>query len=118
MAIAWSPANAEGDRQRIDIPSADLSSAIARLSREAGVSIGTDGVLPHIRSRAVKGALSVGDALNVLLAGTGYRAHRVGPTAWRIERVPPRAPAASRPELRPGQAAEAVGEPIIVTAAK
>lgn len=118
MAIAWSPASAEGDRQRIDIPASDLSAAIARLSREAGISIGTDGALPHIHSREVRGASSAGAALDALLTGTGYRARRVGPTAWRIERVPPSAAQAPRPELPPARIMDTTGEPIIVTATK
>ncbi len=90
-AIAWNclPADArEPARQTIDIPAATLPRAIGELSREAGVSIGTDGLLPNLRTRAVRGRLTVDQALERLLSGTGYIARRVGDNAWRIERRP------------------------------
>ena len=118
MAIAWSPAHAEGERHPIDIEAADLGTAIAQLSRLMGISVGTDGALPQIRSRAVKGSMNAGAALEALLRGTGYRARQVGPTAWRIEQVKPRA----APSVRTGPAhveiAPTSGEPIVVTATK
>ncbi|WP_241772948.1 TonB-dependent receptor [Erythrobacter sp. SG61-1L] len=119
MAIACSPAHAEGERRRIDLPASTLSHAIALLSREAGISIGTDGTLPHIRTGPVHGSMEPGAALKALLMGTGYHARQVGPTAWRIERDAPAsalAPRQSGPKAKPP--ADGTGTPILVTATK
>ncbi|HTM95683.1 MAG TPA: TonB-dependent receptor plug domain-containing protein, partial [Croceibacterium sp.] len=61
--------------------------------------------------------MSIDAALTRLLAGSGYVAHKVGPTAWRIEAI-----RAVRSPL-PSQAHDTVpeappGEPILVTASK
>lgn len=120
LASCWSsPASA---RDGFDIAASRLPEAIAELSREAGVSIGAEGGLPPLRTPALHGRMSVSEALARLLAGSGYVARRVGPTAWRIERARSRpAPAPPRP-TRPTQAApEPVVvevEPIVVTAIK
>lgn len=58
--------------------------------------------------------MSVAQALETLLAGTGYRARQVGGTAWRIER----APVAPPPVLAGPIAAVAQDPPILVTATK
>ncbi|TCM17066.1 outer membrane receptor protein involved in Fe transport [Novosphingobium sp. PhB165] len=105
----------------IDVTATRLPDAIAELSREAHVSIGTDGPLPAIPTRPLHGVLTVGDALARLLAGSGYRARQVGETAWRIEHVPaPQAPVPSepRPVEHVAPPETAFGPPIIVTATK
>lgn len=86
-AIAWArPADAQGDaRREIDIEAAALPQAIAELSREAGVSIGTEGALPNVRTPALRGRLTVDTALSRLLGGSSFIARRVGENAWRIE---------------------------------
>jgi len=66
------------------------------------VSVGLEGSLPRLPTRPLHGELTVDKALTRLLRGSGYVARRVGPTAWRLERVPnapTRAPlsASSRP---------------------
>lgn len=113
-----SAADAQDSVRRIDTAAASLPDAIAEISREAGVSIGAEGVLPHVRVPQVHGRMTVGEALARLLAGSGYVARRVGSAAWRIEpaptrteRQPPSRSAASAPvvELPPP-------EPIIVVA--
>ncbi|MDE8653923.1 TonB-dependent receptor domain-containing protein [Novosphingobium album (ex Liu et al. 2023)] len=120
-AIAWSGANAdarEARPARIDISAASLPDAIAELSREARVSIGTEGALPRLRSRLVRGEMSVGEALTRLLAGTGYRARQVGETAWRIERAPPSPAPPARAEPAPAPPPPPPPEPIVVTGTK
>lgn len=108
----------------IDIAASHLPEAIAELSREAGVSIGAEGSLPHLRTPAVRGRITLEQALARLLAGTGYVARRVGATAWRIERAP--ADGNAPPSRSPGAAAGIAespsaaveAEPIVVTASK
>ena len=73
------------DRQtNIDLPAATLGQAIAALSTQTAVSIGTEGALPELRTPAVHGRMSPVKALDKLLAGTAWRALRVSPTAFRI----------------------------------
>jgi len=96
MAIRWCWAVAAGvsltptavhaaDRDiNIALPAATLGQAIAALSTQAGISIGTEGALPELRTPAVRGHMSAGKALDRLLAGTPWKAKRVSPFAWRI----------------------------------
>lgn len=117
MAIAWAVPTAEAREalSRIDIAAKSLPEAVAEISREAAVSIGTEGVLPHIRTRAIHGRMSVGEALARLLAGSGFSARQVGANAWRIERAP--ASAVAAPE-QTHSVALVEAAPIIVTAGK
>ena len=64
-----------------------MPQAIAALSRQAGVSIGSDEPLPPVLSRPVHGKVTVPEALGRMLEGTGFAARRVGPRAWRLEHV-------------------------------
>lgn len=85
------------------------------------MSIGAEGSLPQLRTPAVKGRMGIDAALARLLAGSGYVARQVGPSAWRIERA--RAAASSRapanmPTPRPVAPPETIGQPIIVTGSK
>ncbi|MDD3797584.1 MAG: TonB-dependent receptor [Novosphingobium sp.] len=117
MAIASSSAAEAREHQaetRIDVSASTLPEAIAELSREARVSIGTEGTLPRLRTPALHGRMSVTAALARLLAGSGYIARQVGDTAWRIVRAP-ETNTAGNPALLPQAIAL---EPIIVTAAK
>jgi len=68
----------------INLPAATLGQAIAALSTQAGISIGTEGALPELRTPAVRGHISPDRALDRLLAGTAWKAKRVSPFAWRI----------------------------------
>ncbi len=116
VLFAWSPA-AEARDEPIDISARTLPAAIAELSREAHVSIGSEGDLPRTRTAHVS-TTSVGAALAQLLAGTGLVARRVSPSAWRIERAvqqpsPRSEPSAEAPPPQPAPAA-----PIYVTATK
>lgn len=81
--------------------------------------MGATGQLPSFRARAVRGAMTGAEALNRLLAGSGYRAVQVGPLAYRIEPVPaPRAVPAARP-TPPAVTVPPVTPPdIVVTAQK
>ncbi|CDO36587.1 TonB-dependent receptor [Novosphingobium sp. KN65.2] len=113
---AWSPpAEArEAARHGIDISASDLPTAIAELARETRVSIGTQGTLPKIRTRRLRGDYSVSEALAQLLAGSGFVARQVSETAWRIDR----APTAPTPDPLPPPAPSPPPEPIVVTTTK
>lgn len=112
-------AREKSPRRQINIASGTLRRAVEELSREAHVSIGTEGSLPATRTPAVRGRMTVDQALARLLAGTGYAARRVGQTAWRIERAvrsKPAPAAVARPSAR--AAPPPPSPPIVVTAAK
>jgi len=70
-----------------------------------------------VRTGRAKGKLTIAEALDRLLAGTGYLALQVGPRAWRIERQPTPTPSpASAPS--PVQLDVVDTTPIVVTATK
>lgn len=84
--VSLAPVAAHASDRDIDInlPAATLGQAIAALSTQAGISIGTEGALPELRTPAVHGHISPDRALDRLLAGTAWKAKRVSPFAWRI----------------------------------
>lgn len=118
-AFAWSltaasasliPGPALAQTRSISIPPGPLGEAMRRLSDETGVSIGFSGQMPTNRTRPVHDASSPEEALRQMLAGTGLRAVRTGPSTFRIERAvsneasrtvspPPRPPQLSEPEI-------------------
>ncbi|MGC4252363.1 MAG: TonB-dependent receptor [Sphingobium sp.] len=100
----------------IDLPAGMLSDALKTLSRQARISVAAQGALPRIRVPAVRGRLEPGDALARLLAGSGWRARRAGPSLWLLVREPP-----PRPRPRPVTTAPPEPPPapeIVVTALK
>ncbi len=102
----------------IEIPALPLAEAIAQVSRQGGVSIGTDETLPVIMARRVHDAPDVARAFAAMLAGSGLVAHRAGPTAWRISLARPSANPKT-PVRRPYAALPANDDrSIVVTAAK
>jgi outer membrane receptor protein involved in Fe transport len=117
MAIALASGAAEArstDLQAIDISAVTLPEALAELSREASVSIGSEQPLPRVRTLPIRGTLSIDQVLARLLAGTGFRARRVGATAWRIEPATPQR--RSHPMPHPSPAPPATDVPAIVLA--
>ncbi len=121
-AIALASGTAEArdpQSQHIDIAASRLADAIAELSREAGVSIGSDISLPDRKTREIHGRMSIGEALSRLLSGTGLRARRVGATAWRIERATSFQGPNGATAGTDAAAAESIAtEPIVVTGTK
>jgi outer membrane receptor protein involved in Fe transport len=91
-----------------------LRAALAELARQTGISIGTDGALPDVRTQPCRNAASVRQALARMLRGTGTSAVALGPSLWRIEAAP-RTRARIAEALAPATLAR---DPIIVTAAK
>jgi outer membrane receptor protein involved in Fe transport len=108
---------------RFDIPAGPAEMALAALAQAARISIGWEGRAPAFPVKRLSGTMTAAEALRRILAGSGYQAVRVGPTAWRIRPLiavppppppPPRAPVkldaapalvpegAPLPELPPG----------------
>ncbi len=101
VSLAPVAAHAADRDVAIDLPAATLAQAIAALSTQTGVSIGTEGALPFLRTPDVHGQMSVAHALDRLLAGSGWRARRVAPNAYRIVvRKHYRAPPMPAPDYR------------------
>lgn len=120
MATGWSPpaacarTEAEALHRRFTLPGLPLAAALQRVAEASGVAIGTVGPLPAVVTRPVHNETRLATALAHMLAGTGYIARRIGPTAWRIEPAPmPKAGLRQgvQPPLPPG-------EDIVITAAK
>lgn len=120
VAATGSTSRAEAREQAstIDIRATDLPGALGELSRQTGVSIGTEGHLPEIRTPAVHGARTVREALDRILATSNLRARQVGPGVWRIERKSSQA-AAIGPSAAPASDAPPLVAPeIVVTGTK
>ncbi|WP_324062934.1 TonB-dependent receptor [Novosphingobium sp.] len=103
-------------RRTVHVTAESLPEAIAELAREAHVSIGTDGPLPPLRAPHLHGEMTIGEALARLLTGSGYVAHEVSETAWRIELIP--RPSVAPSPAEPTPPPQAPPDPIIVTATK
>lgn len=117
------PAAAAQEARRIVIADGPLAEAIAALSRQTGISIGTSGALPPIKVKGFSARLTVEQALRRILQGSGYIARPVARGAYRIERAPiaSRPPAARplpRPQPLPPPSEEILYPDILVTATK
>ena len=109
----------------LDIPAGRLVDAIVAIGRQARVNVATTvSGIGTMRSKRVKGRLTIEDAFARLLADTGLVAVRIGPDAFRIERAAPprpRPPVPTRPIVPPLVSPPLVEEPapdVIVTAGK
>lgn len=121
-------APAEAKDQAIDIPAGTLGQAIAALGAQARVSIVVAVNDPGLLRRpvgAVRGRMSAGKALSLLLRGAAARAVSPMPGVWRI--VPDAAPQPKRPRpsvairkpaTPPPAAPPPAADDIIVTASK
>lgn len=86
LCLAATPASAQD--AAFDIPAGRLSDALVLLGRQAGITIGaSDPHLASVRSRQVRGRMTVRDALSRLLAGTGYQFAFVAPRTVRVTRI-------------------------------
>ena len=125
ISAAATPATA-AQAPSFNIAAGRLSDALIALADQAGITVGaSDPALSRIRSRSVRGRMSVRDALTRLLAGTGYGFAFVDAHAVRIFRsaAPPPRPPAPRPHPAPPQLPsslppQAPQPDIIVTASK
>jgi iron complex outermembrane receptor protein len=95
LPACWpAPAHA-GQHVRISIPATNLSAALILLARETGIDLGsTEPSLVSVPTQALSGNMSVRQALERLLRGSGYRAVPVGAGSFRIVR-------GGRPAARP-----------------
>jgi outer membrane receptor protein involved in Fe transport len=99
LCLAATPATAQ--EVAFDIPAGRLSDALVALGEQAGITIGaSDPGLASVRSRQVRGRMTVREALSRLLAGTGYRFAFVAPGTVRVTRIAVTDPA-PRPVDRP-----------------
>ena len=124
IACTALPPQAEAqEARRIVIADGTLAQAIAALSRQTGISIGTLGPLPAIRVKGFTARMTVEQALARLLQGSGYIARPVARRAYRIERAPlakrpqPVKPAPP-PRPLPPPAEDVIYPDILVTATK
>lgn len=121
ILIVAAPAVAQPSQ--INLPAGDLAESMLTLGRQARISIALgDPRLASIRVPAVRGRMTVEQALTQLLAGTAARFVAISPNAYRIVRagrlvVRPAAPRRSeRRETRPP--ATPAEDEIVVTASK
>ena len=99
LCLAAAPAAAQD--VAFDIPAGRLSDALVSLGGQAGITIGaSDPNLASVRSRQVRGRMTIREALSRLLAGTGYQFAFVAPRTVRVTRIA-NANAAPRPVIRP-----------------
>ncbi|MDB5697346.1 MAG: TonB-dependent receptor [Alphaproteobacteria bacterium] len=120
LCLLAAPADA-AETRRFDIAAGRLADGLIALAEQARITIGaSDPALLRIRSPAVRGRLTIDQALQRLLAGSGYAYRFVAPDAVRIvaARAPGHPPSALRqPQPEPAQPEPAQPE-IIVTASK
>lgn len=125
--VATPAGAAERGGVALNIPAGRLVDAIVAIGRQGGVNVATTvSGLGAMRTKGVKGRLTIEAAFARLLADTGLVAVRIGPDAFRIERAaPPRPrqppPAPGRPVPPPLVSPPLVAEPapdVIVTAGK
>lgn len=123
-AVATPAEAADRDKITLNIPAGRLVDAIVTMGRQAGVNVATTvSGINGMRSKGVKGRLTIEAAFTRLLAGTGLVAARIGPGAFRIERPSPsrpRPPARPKPVVQPPVSPPPAEEPtdIVVTAGK
>src|SRR5690606_27439085 len=92
---------------QFSVQAGDLVQVVNEISRSSGVQIVYDiELLRGLKAGEVKGALTVGQALDRALSGSGLRWKRVGETTIAIEKdagnhAPSREPAAVKPKADP-----------------
>lgn len=83
---------------QFSVQAGDLVQVVNEISRNSGVQVVYDiELLRGLKAGEVKGALTVGQALDRALAGSGLRWTRVGGTTIRIEKGAAKPPASRKP---------------------
>ena len=122
-AIAAASASHAETTHPVDVPATRVGSAVVALGRQTGISIGiSDPALAARTTRPVRGRLTVRQALQRMLRGTGASFVRIGGNGYRIVRAPSpplrrRPPAPDQPD-RATPPEPVIAEGIIVTASK
>lgn len=100
--VACAGAAEAAERHRLDLPRGRLSDAVLALGRQARISIGIrDPALTSVPVPAVRGQMSVEEALKRMLAGSGARAVQLGKGTWVVVRAPPPPPPPKRAARKP-----------------
>jgi iron complex outermembrane recepter protein len=73
----------------IDIPSTSIDRAVEALARQTGASIGMNGRMPAVNTRAVQGQMTALAALQGMLDGSNLTVVEIAPLAFRLESVRP-----------------------------
>ncbi|WP_271085777.1 TonB-dependent receptor [Brevundimonas sp. NIBR11] len=111
-------AHAQDRPVEVSIASQPLRTAVLDFGLQAGVTIDAAGSERCGPSRGVHGRLSVDAALSRLTLGTHCTASRVGAGVWRIVRLAPTAPAATRSRPAPEPSVPTLLDEVVVTAAR
>ncbi|MDZ7281740.1 TonB-dependent receptor [Sphingomonas sanguinis] len=110
------PATA-ADRVSLDLPAGTVGAQVMALGRVARANIVVpDAGLWRRPVPALRGALSVEQALAAIARGSGARVEALGPGSWRL--TPRLRSPAPKPKPRPRPTAEVLGEDVVVTASK
>ncbi|QXT37642.1 TonB-dependent receptor [Sphingomonas sanguinis] len=110
------PATA-ADRVSLDLPAGTVGAQVMALGRVARVNIVVpDAGLWRRPVPALRGALSVEQALVAIARGSGARVEALGPGSWRL--TPRLRSPAPKPKPRPRPPADVQGEDVVVTASK
>nr|WP_299853200.1 TonB-dependent receptor [Sphingomonas bacterium] len=117
IALA-APTAAQASDSPIAITATTLDIALTSLARQTGSDIiSTEPGLSRIRVRPIQGRMSVRDALDRLLDGSGYRALAVDGRSFRIVRDQRKAPVIRPVRTRTPLSGDA-GTEVVVTASK
>lgn len=85
VCIAASPVQAEAQTRQFAIEAQSAETAISQLGRQGDIQIiAARRLTRSVRTNAVRGEMSVDEALARLLAGTGLTARRTGPLSYAI----------------------------------
>lgn len=125
IALAAASPAAAAESLAFDIPAQRLDNALIALGNQTQISIGgIDQQLARVRSKRVRGRMTIAQALTTMLRGTGFTYRIVDAETVRILAVPPRRQpkpaAATTPAPRAAREAVSIPPPaeIVVTATK
>ncbi|GAB3754449.1 TonB-dependent receptor domain-containing protein [Lysobacter olei] len=100
-AVAQVHAPTAREARTLSVPAGALDDALKALARQAGIQVLYPATLvARLRSHPVTGTRTPGDALAMVLNGTGLRAVPVADRTYVLERIPPKSrntPSAPRP---------------------
>ncbi|MEZ6002266.1 TonB-dependent receptor domain-containing protein [Hyphomonas sp.] len=78
------------ERHQLNIPAMQLDAALLELAEQTDISIAFDfDSVQSVTSDAINGQFTPGEALDIILADTSFRAIPVSPGAWKIQPASP-----------------------------